>query len=279
MNQNMRSSIVFLIFFFLFVGITYAQKRATIKVLAIGNSFSEDAVETYFSELAEADSVEVVIGSLVIGGCSLERHWNNAVKNDSSYRYTKIDWKNNVRIIQEKQTLANGIIDEDWDYITFQQVSHDSGIYDSYFPYLKNLFEYVKSKAVNVDVKYAIHMTWAYDKEATHYGFVKYNNDQQKMYNAILEAIPCVAKNIGIEIIIPSGVAIQNFRALNSNSKLCRDGFHLSVLGQFIASCVWYEVLTGNSVIGNTFIPKGITPKQCREVQGAVQNVLLRYHW
>ena len=38
-----------------------------IKILAIGNSFSADAVE-YLDDLAEADNVNIIVGNLVIGG-------------------------------------------------------------------------------------------------------------------------------------------------------------------------------------------------------------------
>lgn len=49
----------------------------TVKVLAIGNSFSEDAIEQYFAELAEASGKQVIVANLFHPGCSLERHINN----------------------------------------------------------------------------------------------------------------------------------------------------------------------------------------------------------
>jgi len=54
-------------------------QKETIKILAIGNSFSDDAVE-YLDELAIADSVPLIVGNLYIGGCSLQRHWKNATE-------------------------------------------------------------------------------------------------------------------------------------------------------------------------------------------------------
>lgn len=44
------------------------------KILAIGNSFSEDAMY-YLKNIADADGVEVKAVNLYIGGCNLERHW------------------------------------------------------------------------------------------------------------------------------------------------------------------------------------------------------------
>ena len=43
-------------------------------VLAIGNSFSEDATR-YLHQIAKAQGTPLTVVNLVIGGCSLERHY------------------------------------------------------------------------------------------------------------------------------------------------------------------------------------------------------------
>jgi len=48
-----------------------------VKILAIGNSFSEDALEEHFSGLVRAEGLDAVICNMYIGGCSIERHVNN----------------------------------------------------------------------------------------------------------------------------------------------------------------------------------------------------------
>ncbi len=53
-----------------------------------------------------------------------------------------------------KQTLAYCIKDEKWDVISFQQVSTQSGMYESYFLYLNDLLDYVKAMVPNPKVKY-----------------------------------------------------------------------------------------------------------------------------
>ena len=57
----------------------FAQQRDTLRILAIGNSFSVDGVEHYLWELFDAAGIPVVIGNMYIGGCTLEKHWNNAL--------------------------------------------------------------------------------------------------------------------------------------------------------------------------------------------------------
>ena len=67
-----------------------AAQRDTVRILAIGNSFSEDAVEQHLYDLAKEEGVPVIIGNMYIGGCSLERHVNNARNDAPAYRYRKI---------------------------------------------------------------------------------------------------------------------------------------------------------------------------------------------
>ena len=95
---------------------------SVIKILAIGNSFSQDAIETYLFELAQSEDIQVVIGNLYIGGASLDLHWDNAKDNKPAYQYRKIDisgTKTNTPNI----AISDALADEDWDFISFQQVS------------------------------------------------------------------------------------------------------------------------------------------------------------
>src|SRR5690606_4013949 len=100
-------------------------EKDTIKVLAIGNSFSQDALEFYLHGLAKAAHIPVVIGNLSIGGASLALHWDNASNDKAAYAYRKIaaDGKKQYR---GNVTLSEALSDQDWDYISFQQVSHNA---------------------------------------------------------------------------------------------------------------------------------------------------------
>ena len=67
------------------------KSNSVIKILAIGNSFSQDALESYLFGLVEAENKQVIIGNLYIGGASLDLHWNNAKDDKATYQYRKID--------------------------------------------------------------------------------------------------------------------------------------------------------------------------------------------
>lgn len=245
-----------ILFFFILTTI-YAGE---IKVLAIGNSFSADAVEHYLYQIGVASGDTLIIGNLAIGGCSLELHDSNATQNKPAYSYRKI--VNGEKTMSPQITLEEGIKDEDWDYISLQQVSQNAGLYDTFFPYLPQLVDYVKQLATNPDMKLIFHMTWAYDKEANHPGFANYERDQLRMYDQIVETAQKVVTELEIPVIVPSGTAIQNARTSTLGDTLCSDGFHLEhTYGRYTVACTWYEILTGKCVIGNSYKPEAITEK------------------
>ncbi len=50
------------------------------KILAIGNSFSQDATR-YLQDIAASAGEELFVRNLYIGGCSLEMHSKNIAEN------------------------------------------------------------------------------------------------------------------------------------------------------------------------------------------------------
>jgi len=263
---------VFLLLFFQLSPVVAGQ---VVKILAIGNSFSTDAAESYVDDLAKADGVELIIANMYIGGCSLERHWNNAENDLPAYSYRKII--NGDTVVVENQNLVTAIRDESWDYITFQQASPLSGKIESYFPYLTNLMTYTKQYATNPHVQFAFHQTWAYAADSKNPAFENYKKDQLFMYESIVASVKEAVKRTGIKIVIPAGTAIQNGRTSFVGDKFTRDGYHLSPgLGRFTAACVWYEMLLKRPVLKNAFVPAGVTPQEAAMAKRAAHNAVKR---
>jgi hypothetical protein len=265
--------IVLLLSFTLIFGVSsFAVQRDTVKVLAIGNSFSEDAVEEHLSSLAQAEGLTVVIGNMYIGGCSLERHVNNLRGNLPEYRYRKFDPKGNMKEING-YTLDKVLSEEDWDYISVQQVSSFSGMPETYSPWLPELVAYVRSMVPEAEVMF--HATWAYAPDSTHGAFVNYDKDQMKMYEAIVSAVYQETPKVGIELVIPSGTAIQNARTSFLGNDLTRDGYHLSrPYGRYIAACTWLEAVLGVNPVGNEYCPEGMTAQECKVAQKAAHKAV-----
>lgn len=224
-----------------------------IKILAIGNSFSEDAVENYLHDLADAAGYKLLIANMYIGGCNLETHWKNASGDLAAYQLRTIS-PDGTRGTMNKQTLKEVIAGENWDYISFQEVSQLSGKLEGYTQYLPQLVEYAAALTTNPDVRFILHQTWAYAQDSNHFGFPDYNSDQMTMFQAIVETV-WQAKNLtNIDRIIPSGTAIQNARTSYIGDRFTRDGYHLNPMGRFTAASTWFEALFGG-IADNPFIP------------------------
>lgn len=249
------------------------NKDSIVRILAIGNSFSDDAVEHYLYGLAKEGGYKVIIGNLYIGGCPLDRHWGNAREGKAAYDYRKIDVDGNKKKFP-KTAMSKVLAEEPWDFISFQQASSKSGLYKTYIEPLPLLFNYVKEKATNPNVKFVFHQTWAYSKDSKHKGYVSYDNDQTKMYNAIMTASSKAMKLVKLDRLVPSGTAIQNARTSFVGDNLCRDGYHLNVLGRYTASCTWYETLFGENVIGYKYAPEKVSEKEAAMAQHAAHNAV-----
>ena len=240
----------------LLAGGVYAQQK-TVRILAIGNSFSQDAVEQYLHELAEAEGISTIIGNMFIGGCSLERHVKNARDNAPAYAYRKIGTDGKKRE-KGKMSLEAVLADEDWDYVSLQQASPFSGMYETYEASLPELIEYVKARLPK-KTKLMLHQTWAYASTSRHSGFKNYNCNQLTMYQAIADAVKKAAKANKIKVVIPSGTAIQNARTSFIGDHLNRDGYHLDVkIGRYTAACTWFERIFKHNVVGNPYAPEGL---------------------
>lgn len=254
---------LFLAFFLLTAShvVDAKEKDDVVRILSIGNSFSVDAIENHFHELAVASGKKVIVGNMYIGGCSLKKHLNNAENDLPAYTYYKrgLDGQN---VRTKEVSLATALADEQWDYVSFQQQSGRSGIYDTWEKSLPDLVEYVRSR-VPKDAVFMLHQTWAYDQTSKHKDFPKYDNDQMKMYYAIVDAVTRISDKSGIKMVIPCGTAVQNARTTSLADLVCRDGYHLNkVYGRYIAACTWLYKVLGVNPVGNSYAPEGMSQQQ-----------------
>ncbi|RZK58498.1 MAG: DUF4886 domain-containing protein [Pedobacter sp.] len=253
---------------------SFKEDHKIIKILAIGNSFSEDAIEYYLYGLANSRSHKIVIGNMYIGGASISLHLKNATNNANTYSYRKIN-QQGVKSTTANVSIEKAVADEDWDYISFQQASSNSGVFSTFIP-LVALYDYVKTRVKNPRVKYVLHQTWAYQKNTTHSGFANYNKDQNKMYDAIVASYLQAKTLIPVDKIIPSGTAIQNGRTSIIGDSFCRDGYHLDFdIGRYTASCAWFEAIFNESVVGNNYKPSALSANEAEIAQNAAHSASL----
>ena len=235
----------------------------SIKILAIGNSFSEDAMAYLWQILRAGGVEEVILGNLVIGGCPVSLHADHIVSGAAAYFYCKnTDGK---WVWMPEKTFDDGLLDEEWDIITLQQASHDSGLPETYARQ-DEILAHIREKCPNPAVRLYWHMTWAYQADSDHWAFPRYGRDQAAMYNAILGAVGTkILPRDAYAGIIPAGAAVQALRATPVGDTVTRDGFHMSEShGRYTVALVWAQTLCGVDPYAVDWMPEafadGIRP-------------------
>ncbi|MBR6772252.1 MAG: DUF4886 domain-containing protein [Clostridia bacterium] len=236
------------------------------KILAIGNSFSEDATR-YIHQIAESAGEECLVVNLYIGGCPLWYHADNIVTNKQEYRYER-----NGEITERRVSISEVMDEEDWDIVTIQQVSGLSGKIDSFTPFADELIAYIRVKKSEAKILY--HQTWSYPNGSRHPDFAKYDFSQKKMYEQIVSASRGFAASRGIGV-LPAGEVIERLRGMKEfdpakgGVDLCRDGFHLNlVYGRYAAGAAWFATLFGEKDF--SYVPEGADEALCALIRKTV---------
>ncbi len=232
-----------------------------IKILAVGNSFSQDATAQI-----EILTDDLFVRNLYIPGCSLETHVKMARGDEAVYQYQVYGFQS----LEKKVSLKYALTAERWDHITIQQVSHLSGIKESYYPYITELVEYIRKYS---DAEIIFHQTWAYEEGSEHSEFYRYDRSQAKMWQSISRVTAEVCEKEGLRM-IKCG---ETFAGLRQNDlfdvekggmSLCRDNFHASLdIGRFALACTWIKFFTGE-------LPRALWRDDLPAIYRLIKNVL-----
>lgn len=215
------------------------------KVLSIGNSFSQDA-QRYLQRLAKQAGVTMKTVNLVIGGCPLRKHYLNVLDENAAYGL-EFNGESTGFTVSIRQALVS----DEWDVVTLQQASTFSWDYNTYQPYLNTVVEYVKKYAPRA--KIYIHETWAYENGSERLSKINGYTQSKQMYADIKKAYAKAAKDACADGIIPSGRAMLRATELG-DVKMHRDTFHASLgVGRYLLALTWLKTLTGTDISQNDF--------------------------
>ena len=242
-----------------------------IKILAVGNSFSVDAMKKHlFSILESAGYTDITLGNLYIGGCSLDTHYTNLRDNLKAYTYylnTDGDWT-----ATDATAASAAFSTAKWDVVTIQQVSSDSGRPATYTN-LEAVVAMIRKSEPQAKILW--HMTWAYQQDSTHNAFPRYDKDQMTMYNAIVQTVQeQVLPLTAIHGVIPAGTAIQNLRTSALGDTLTSDGHHLlDSYGDYTAALTWFCTITGEKPQAVSYRPAAVAD-QWDAIAASVENAV-----
>lgn len=242
--------------------------RPTLKVLHIGNSYTDDATALLQQVAAHsgADLSNICLYKAVRGSGSF-KSWCDVYNNcdDQYYWVTKVLGGIYARVATGKGMPRNGLLfrellsSVEWDLIILQQVSGSAPYYDQWHGdgnggHLDELLDILHREQPKAAIGFAlVHSYW------DHYGA---NGEQSshKRWQKIAQAVKSMQADHDIALLIPYGTAIENLRrtALNNDYDLTRDGTHLAYgLGRYTAACCYFEALiapfTGTTVAGNPY--------------------------
>lgn len=298
-----RFGLVFLITCFI-AGCSHATSRtslqqpATVRLMIIGNSFSQQG-SSYLPRMAKAAGHTLIVGRAELGGCTLERHWNAA----EAYETNPEDPEGKpYKLRQPDGTTRNHSLRElleskPWDYVTLQQASGKSADYETYQPYASQLAAYIAKCAPQA--RLVIHETWSYREDDPVYEENGLN--AEAMYARVRENYARMAAELGAVKMIRSGTAMQAARrdprwrfeapanlvgfwyphlppqkhslnvgyhwdAKKTPPMFKYDGHHLSTPGRYLISAVWYETFFGD-VRESPIIPPNMTAKQAASLK------------
>lgn len=280
----------------------------TIRVLTVGNSFAENAL-TYLPQLARAAGHHLVVGKANLGGCTLERHWRHV----AAFEKDPGD-KEGSPYGGGKHSLDKLLKEESWDFVTIQQVSYRSHDLSTYEPYARDLHRYIKERAPGAKIlAHQIWAYRVDDPRFVPKNEGKEPHTQEEMYRQVRKAYHALAADLKLDGIIPSGDAMfaadtdptwgykpdaefdfknaepparpkQNHslhtgwywgKEDDQTQTLRIDGHHASDAGKYLLGCVWFEVLFGESVVDNGFVPKRIDPKFARHLRRTAHDAVV----
>lgn len=215
------------------------------KILSIGNSFSQDA-QRYLHRLAKYEGVEMKTVNLFIPGCPLRTHYLNMLDDMAAY-----DFQFNGESSGLKVSIRQALRSDNWDYVTLQQASSQSARYETYTPYIEAVADYVKKYCPHA--KLLIHQTWAYEFNSEKLAKQNKFASDTEMFQAVEQAYNKAAEAISAHGIIPSGKAMLT-AAHTGIEKIHRDTYHASLgAGRYLLALVWFKYLTGRDITENTF--------------------------
>ena len=235
--------------------------KETLKVLLIGNSYSQNLTNRLGTLLEHSgiDQSKLNVSYVMIGGATLETWWNS-YSAGSSYSLTR--QAGTITMPITSGSLAN-LLSQDWDIIVLQQYNTSSN-YSTYNPYLTNLMKAIRTNCSNSRLSIVANIVWSWAESYS-------RSSAELHWSGIIEATKQMVIKDGIDVLIPSGTAIQNARDTSLGligNELTRDGIHLIPgIGEYIAACAFFQSIIspvfGTPMFGNpanhTVTPNEIT--------------------
>ena len=248
------------------------QTSEELKILFVGNSFAVDTME-HTAHIAHSLGVpKVKFGTLYVGGCSIEMHARHVAEDAAAYTYYVNEGSGWETFSEVK--ISDAVRSDNWDWIAIQHGTRGTSRYTSCECYekLASLVDALKDLAPS-HTKIAFNLTWLGEPTYPHHEIISYGGNMALMRENLVKVTKeMVLGNPSIDLIVPTGTAIENART-SRLGPLTRDGFHLSKdQGRFIAGLTFISTVTGIDAKGITWAPDGVDAYAMRVAVESVKN-------
>lgn len=270
----------------------------TVRLLTIGNSFSANATRN-LDALAKAGGHKLIHQPLVVGGASFEVHVTKAKAHEKNPA-------DKAGLYTAGRGLKENLVMEPWDYVTIQQASIKSHDFSTYHPHADYLRDMITKHAPKAKLLIHQTWAYRVDDPRFTKPPVKPGepSTQEAMYRGLAAAYGKLAGEFGARI-LPVGDAFYaadtdpkwgfkpgapfdakaakhpalpdqthslhvgwRWKADKAGKQTVgMDGHHANPAGEYLGGCVWYEVLFGETVVGNAYVPKGMDAAYARFLQ------------
>ncbi len=255
----------------------FYENDKELNLLLIGNSYSSYWPDELWGLLNSAGHNNVSVCNVYYSGCTFEQHWTWYENGVTNYKFVVHD--NDGRTEYKSVGLTFCLSWKNWDAISLQQsnkwAGSESGHRNSITPYIPKLNQLLRSSYPKAKIYWQ--QDWAHEIGKGSITAVKTQETHARVY---LEVGMEFCKQYGFTM-VPLGEAwplvrhdplfyatekpvSQNYptkslhtRILNGeivNTDLSHDGDVGG--GQYLNACVWFEMLTNTSVVGNKFRPE-----------------------
>ena len=236
-------------------------------ILTIGNSFSQDATR-YLHQIAKSDGKLINVTSLVIGGCSLYKHFQNIKGDQKAYGFEFNGVSTGFLL-----SIREALLSREWDVITIQQVSTLSPKYESFQPYLNICADYIREYCPKA--RLCLHQVWSYEDGGDQLKYWTKYETSEEMFADTKASYDKAFTDINADGLIPSGELM--LKLAKQGFKIHRDGFHASLgFARYALALLWYSYLSGSDVTNVSFndFDEEVTPEQILAAKNAVNEIL-----
>lgn len=303
-------------FYLIFIAVVFASLSLfakDVKILTIGNSFAASVFKDLPQIVKDFPDCTLTLRSANHGGCSFDRHWKYITEEEADPKVCHYRKKGSSKK-GDSGRLGDILRNTQWDFVTIQQVSHKSWDISTFYPFAENIHAYVKKNAPKAEI--VIQQTWAYRcddsriKKGGSWGF-----DQTEMFKRAEANYAELAKKLKLRV-IPTGKAVQNYRAVEKNpfkpySKdylksfekpnvpsnkgdivgkhrwkkdkktgnivLGADSIHFNERGEYMQACLWFGFFFEKDPLEIKYVRKGISPEEAKLLREVASKTLKEF--